>query len=109
MDMSRGRKKLESEIRELTKQLRKVGPFIGETVSVVERKCGKPACACHRGGPKHPAMFVTWKEEGKTATLYVPRRLEGEVREWAANHRTLKDLIRRITELRKDIIRLRED
>ena len=107
--MKSEKERLEAEIRELTKQLRRVGPFIGDTVSVVFRKCGKPACACHRDGPRHPAMFVTWKEDGKTLTLYVPRKLEGEVRQWAAHHQALKDLIRKITELRKQIIRLRED
>ena len=91
------------------RQLKQIGPLIGDSVVVVQRKCGKKSCACHHDGPKHPAMFVTWKEKGKTKALYVPRAMEAEVRRWAENNRTLRALICRITEVQKRIIRLRED
>lgn len=72
------------------------------------RKCGKKTCACHRGGPKHPALFITWKEAGKTVSLYVPRNLEDTVREWSRNFKRLKGLIRQISDIQKEMIRLRE-
>jgi len=91
------------------RQLKRIGPMIGETVTIVQRKCGKKSCACHHDGPKHPAMFITWKEERKTKALYVPRAMEKDVQLWAENHRTLRALIRRITEIQKQILRLREE
>ena len=58
-------------------------------------------------GPKHPVMYVTSKEEGKTASLYVPRKLESEVRVWVENYRKVKELIRTMSDVQKEIIRLR--
>jgi hypothetical protein len=107
--MKSKKRELEAMRRELMRQLKKIGPVIGDTVVVVQRKCGKKSCACHRDGPKHPAMFVTWKDQGKTQALYVPRGMEEEVQRWADNHRALRDVLRRITEVQKQIIRLRED
>lgn len=79
------------------------------TIVTTTRICGKKNCACHKGGSKHPVMYVTWKENGKTVSLYVPRKLENEVRGWGANYRKLKKLIREISNIQKDIVRLRED
>jgi hypothetical protein len=107
--MKTEKQKLETMRRDLMRQLKGIGPMIGDTVATVQRKCGKKGCACHRDGPKHPATFITWKEERKTKALYVPREMEKEVQRWAENHRTLRALIRRITEIQKQIIRLRED
>ena len=94
------------------KALRKIHTLItwieGSLVST-SRFCGKKNCLCHQGGPKHPVLYVTWKANGKTVSLYVPRRLEPEVTQWVQNYKKLKDLIREISEIQKQIIRLRED
>jgi hypothetical protein len=108
MDMKTEKQVLEAERRELMRQLKKIGPPIGDTVVVVQRRCGKTSCACHGDGPRHPALYVTWKEEGKTRALYVPRAMEAEVAHWADNHKELRALVRRITEVQKRILRLRE-
>lgn len=65
-------------------------------------------CACHHNGPKHPVLFLTWKEAGKTISLYIPRQLESAVKEWAQNYKKLKALIRQVSEVQKQIVRLRE-
>ena len=72
------------------------------------RRCGKKSCACQRGGAKHPVLYLTGKEGGKTVSLYVPRAMEAEVRQWAANRRKLKALLKEIDEVGKAILRLRE-
>jgi hypothetical protein len=53
-------------------------------------------------------MYVTWKESGKTISLYVPKGLEAEVSKWALNYKKLKEMIREISNIQKDIVRLRE-
>ena len=73
------------------------------------RRCGKKGCACQRGGAKHPVLYVTGKEKGKTVSLYVPRAMEAEVRTWAANYRKLKALLKEIDGVSKAILRLREE
>jgi hypothetical protein len=54
-------------------------------------------------------VYVTWKEKGKTVSLYVPRRLERDVKRWVQNYKKLKGLVREVSEIQRQIIRLRED
>ena len=83
-------------------------PWIEGSLVSTSRFCGKRNCICHQEGPKHPVLYITWKENGKTVSLYVPRKLESEVMGWVQNYKKLKDLIREISEIQKQIIRLRE-
>jgi hypothetical protein len=94
------------------KPLRKMNtliPWVEGSLVSTSRFCGKKNCICHHGGAKHPVVYVTWKEKGKTVSLYIPRRLERDVRRWVQNYKKLKDLIREISEIQKQIIRLRGD
>ena len=102
------RPQLQAKRLSLLRQIQNLDPWIEGTLVTTARKCGKDNCACHRQGPKHPVLFVTWKEAGKTVALYIPRRLEAEVRQWTANYKRLKELIRQMSEVQKQIVRLRE-
>ena len=106
--MKTRRAKLEVERKRLVKKLVRLDPWIQGTVVEMKRICGSEGCRCRAGGPKHPAVFLTWKENQKTCCLYVPRRLEREVKLWARNYRRVKALMGRMTELGRDVIRLRE-
>ena len=108
MVMNTKRVKLESKRKNLVQHLINLEPWIQGTVVKTERICGSKGCACRHGGTKHPAMFLTWKENGKTCCLYVPRRLEKEVTQWAQNYRRVRTIMMKITEAQRDIIRLRE-
>ncbi len=102
------RSQLQLKPKSLLSQIKSLDPWIEGTLVATARKCGKKTCACHRGGPRHPAFFITWKEAGKTVSLYVPRALEPKVREWSQNFRKLKALIRQASDIQKELIRLRE-
>jgi len=94
------------------KPLRKIAtlhPWIEDSIVSTSRSCGKKNCACHHGGAKHPVLYVTWKEKGRTVSLYIPRKIENDVRRWVQNYRKLKELIREVSNIQKQIIRLRED
>ena len=106
--MSTKREQLESHRRELMRQLSKLGPWIEGTLVCTARTCGKKNCACMNQGPKHPVMYLTGKHKGKTVSLYIPRKLEAEVRTWVENYRMAKELIRKISNVQKEIVRLRE-
>ena len=100
--------KLARKRRRLRKKIESIGPFVQGTVVSLQRICGSKNCACRRGGKKHPATLITWKENGKTKALYVPRKLEAQVKVWAQNYKKLKDLIDKISDVQKAIIKLRE-
>src|SRR5512137_312525 len=92
----------------LLQKIAPLHPWIEGSLVSTSRFCGKKNCACHHGGAKHPVLYVTWKEKGKTVSLYIPRKLENDVRRWVQNYRNLKELTREVSDLQKQIVRLRE-
>jgi hypothetical protein len=76
------------------RQLRDLGVFIEGTLSRVRRPGRKP-----------PAWQLTFKQAGKTRTVYVPRDLAPEVQQWASEFKRLKQLVRKVTRQNLAIIR----
>ena len=94
--------------RMLDGRLRKVaaaGPILAASLSFYAHRCGKSECRCHHGGPLHHTQHVTYKEDGKTRSVYVPKDLIPEVRAWIAQHRRLKTLLHEIQQLSLALIR----
>ena len=94
--------------RQLDSRLKKCcpnGPVLAASLAAVRRRCGKPSCHCARGGPLHLAHQLTLKEHGKTRTVYVPKELLAEVRQWITEHRRLKRLLKEITDLTLALIK----
>ena len=107
--MDKPRIRLEARQKDLMRQLSQVGPWMEGTLVSTTRFCGKDNCACRREAKfKHPVMFVTGKEDGKTVSLYIPRNREAEVRIWVKNYKKAKELMRAISDVQKQIVRLRE-
>ena len=100
---------LEGKRRKVVNQIASLDPWIEGTFVSTSRRCGKKNCACHKGGARHPVLYLTWKENGKTLSLYVPKRWEDDVRRWVENYKKLKGLIREVTLLQRQVIGLRED
>jgi hypothetical protein len=81
------------------KKLAPSGPLLAASLAEVHKTCGQPSCACHHGGPRHPAHHLTLKEGGKTRTVYVPVDLLDDVRSWVAEHQRLKQLRAEVSQL----------
>ena len=62
-------------------------------------------CKVRRPGRKPPAWQLTFKQAGKTRTVYVPRELVTEVQQWAKEFKHLKQLVRKVTGQNLAIIR----
>jgi len=62
-------------------------------------------CKVRRPGRKPPAWQLTFKQAGKTRTVYVPGELVPEVKQWAKEFKRLKQLVRKITRQNLAIIR----
>jgi Family of unknown function (DUF6788) len=78
-------------------RLRTIGPFLEGSLTITTKRCGRPTCRCVEAGPIHEAAVLTWKEEGTTRTLHVPRALRDEVATWVAEGKRLKDLSHEMT------------
>jgi hypothetical protein len=68
------------------RQIAQLGPFIEGSLSAFQR----PGCA-------QPGWHLTFKQQGRTRTLYVPMDLVAQVKIWTQNYRHLKKLIRQVT------------
>jgi hypothetical protein len=79
-------------------QLQAQGPVLAASLVTVRRTCGKPACRCAQGH-KHVGHYLTWKEQGKTRSAYVPQALLPQVQQWQNEYRRLKRLIGEISQL----------
>jgi len=55
-----------------------------------------------RGG--HTAHQLTVSVEGKTRTVYVPKEMVGEVREWIKNYKRLQRIVKEVSKLNMAII-----
>lgn len=87
------------------KQLAPAGPVLAASLTLVHKQCGQPSCSCHHGGPRHQAHHLTFKEGGKTRTLYVPQDLLDEVRSWVQEHQRLKALLQEVSQLTLALVR----
>jgi hypothetical protein len=89
------------------KQLATASPVLAASFGAYTHRCGRPACRCHRGGPPHRGQHITFKEGGKTRSVYVPQELLPEVRTWLAEHKRLKRLLHEIHQLTVALLRAR--
>lgn len=98
--MSRFNTRREAHLR----QLHEVGPLVAASLCHRAVRCGNPQCRCARGA-KHSSWCLTFKQQGKTRTVHVPRDLVEEVRQWVKEHQRTKQLLAQISYESLQIIR----
>jgi hypothetical protein len=89
------------------KKLSTSSPVLAASFGTYTHRCGRPSCRCHHGGPLHTGQHLTFKEQGKTRSVYVPQPLLPEVRSWLAEHKRLKNLLHEIHLLTVALLRAR--
>lgn len=89
------------------KKLTSSSPILAASFGTYTHRCGRPSCRCHHGGPRHVGQHLTFKEAGKTRSIYVPKELLPEVRLWLAEHKRLKALLQEIHQLSVALLRAR--
>lgn len=98
--MNTQRKKVGLAEKKMMKKVACIGPFIEGSLAVTERMCGQANCPCQRG-KKHKAMYLTWKEDGKTRSMYIPVGRQKEAQVMSQNYKKLKKLIRKLSVFHK--------
>lgn len=96
---------LRAKARRLRSQMRKIASMMQGSVIFREMKCGKPNCRCTRGFP-HSFLVVTYKEEGKTKTVYVNKNRQAEALLLSRNYKQYKQLLKELTKVNLQILRL---
>ena len=87
------------------KKLASKTPILAASLVAYRHRCGRSSCRCHHGGPLHSGQHLTFKEAGKTRSVYVPKELLPEVRTWLAEHQRLKQLLKEIHLLSLALVR----
>jgi hypothetical protein len=85
-------------------RLRKIKPFIQASLSLTRKRCGNPRCRCAQEGPFHEVALLTWKEEKRTRTLYVPMKLRQEVETWVQEGKLLKRLVAEVSQAQREFL-----
>lgn len=89
----------------LLKRLSGMGPFVHGSLVLIARTCGNSAhCRCSRGF-KHVNTYLSYTAKGKTKMVYIPVDLEKDVRHWSAAYRERKEVMAKISDLQKEMIR----
>jgi hypothetical protein len=87
------------------KQLQTTKPILAASLVEFHKACGVPSCHCMRGGAKHRSQHLTFKDRGRSRSVYVPLDLIAEVRSWIEEHRRLKRLLGEINLLTLALVR----
>jgi Family of unknown function (DUF6788) len=95
------RRMLDSRLKKLATR----SPILAASLNAYTHRCGRPACRCHHGGPLHAGQHLTFHDQGKTRSVYVPKDLLPEVRAWIAEHKRLKELLHEIHRLSLALVR----
>ncbi len=74
--------------------LNQVEDFLHGSVIDMTRRCGNPNCKCAGNDEhKHRSLCLGQTRQGKSSTIYIPRHLEGKVREGVSNFQRAQDLL----------------
>lgn len=95
---------LKKRAASLRSQMRTIGQMIKGSITIRLMKCGKASCKCVRG-EGHRAICITYKDKGKTITLYVAREHEAEALVMCANYKRMKDLLHKLSLTNIEIVR----
>jgi hypothetical protein len=98
----------ERELRSRLAQLVSSGALIRATLTVRERSCGKATCKCATG-EKHSSLYLVSRQDGQMRQLFVPKNMEGKVRQWVEQYQRAQELLEKISEFHWTRIQDREE
>ncbi len=88
----------------ILQHIRRIKPFLQASLSVTRKRCGNPHCRCAAQGPIHKVALLTWKENNKTHSLYVPPQYHEEVAKWVEEGKRLKLLITQMSQAQREFL-----
>jgi len=85
--------KLFKKQQDLLRQIQNIGNLCRGTVVLLKQSCSNKNCSKCKSGVKHPQFYLTQSKNSKSKLTFVGNKNEKLVREWAENHKKLKQLI----------------
>lgn len=93
---------MDLDLKKTTSHLAKLvhkGSFLRGNPVVMERVCGNKNCRCILEGKKHKSLYISKNKEGKRKMIYVPKRMEDEVRAKLDAYKKIKKLTEKVSEI----------
>jgi hypothetical protein len=106
------RKYMDLDLKKTTSHLARLlhkGSFLRGNPVIMERTCGNKNCRCNLLGKKHKSLYISKNKDGKRKMIYVPKRLEDEVRAKLDAYQRIKRLIEKISELNYEELKMKKD
>ena len=98
---------LEKRRQALIKKMALVGPFIMATPTRLKVRCGNPNCKCaDDDDERHEKLHLSWTDAAGNGTAYVPVDLHKEVLEWVENYWKVKEYMKEVTEISRQMIKI---
>lgn len=95
------RSQMSAQERALRSRLAKLvheEPLLHGTLTLRQVTCGNPRCRCALG-KRHPALYLTFRRDGRQHQVFVPAPLAGQVRQWVANDHSVQGLLDALSRL----------
>jgi hypothetical protein len=76
--------------------------------SLLERLtvCQRPGCRCLKGEKHGPYLYVSVFDGRQSRQVYVPQRMQAQVRRWVKNYQRLSETVTKLSGLSVELIRL---
>ncbi len=93
---------MDQDLKKTTSHLAKLahkGSFLRGNPVIMERVCGNRNCRCILEDKKHKSLYISKNKDGKRKMVYVPKRLEEEVRAKLDAYHKIKKLTEKVSEI----------
>lgn len=93
---------MDLDLKKATSHLAKLvhkGSFLRGNPVIMERVCGNKNCRCIRECKKHRSLYISKNKEGKRKMIYVPKRMEEEVKSKLDAYQKIKKLTEKVSEI----------
>lgn len=99
--------RLEQRRQRLLDQLHQLPDLMRGSVYERERKCGRAACTCATGGPRHKGLQLTVNVGGRTRTRYVRQGERAVIEGRIAAYRRLWEIVEELTAVNLALMNVR--
>jgi len=103
-------RRYERQYEDLKLQLQNLGYILQGSVTERWNQCGRSWCHCHKDPQSRHGPYYqwSWKDRGKTKSVYLDADQAKQCREWIKNHRELERLLKRMRAVSLRVARLHE-
>ena len=94
-------RRLQEKLGEIKSEIEEIGFIVQGSVTERWKKCGKPACRCHKDPDEWHGPYYqwSWKTSGRTSSVSLTQEQAKLCRQWVKNNRRLDRIIKRMRKL----------